>query len=292
MATAEDATVWVELISVVNASTDNVCEKLCCELKLLDSGGVLRAVVDEKVEKLEDKMLVEEVMESVVEDVGNIIAGSVVKVATDSIVEAMDRGIGTKEVATIVESALADNPGFIEDDVVTDTASPKDVARVSDKCVAVEGAVGTGLEEPLSALMMSAAFARKLGSDSYTLEPCFHTFSATPYTTACKCAAGITGKIPASTTLKFCVPTQTWSQSWLVKAGTKILGWLRRGGEGDALLPPRYSFRSISENIRKRSLCNVPQTRRCESTTPPCSSGSIANVPLGWNSVRIPLLII
>lgn len=207
---------------MVNAFSDNVCEKLGCELKLLDSSGVLGAVVDEKVEKLEDKMLVEEVIESVVEGVRNVKAGSMVDGATDTLVEAMDRGIGTKEVATIVALALAGNPTFIEDDMVTDTASPKDVARVADKCVAVEGAVGTGLEEKLSALMMSAAFARQLDSDSYALEPCFHTFSATPYTTACKCAAGITGKIPASTTLRFCVPTQTWSQSWLFKADTRI----------------------------------------------------------------------
>ena len=32
------------------------------------------------------------------------------------------------------------------------------------------------------------------------------TFSATPYTTACKCAAGTKGKILASTTRKFVVP--------------------------------------------------------------------------------------
>lgn len=131
---------------------------------------------------------------------------------------------GTEEVARIVESAIVDKVAIVGDDVGTalvGTATSEDVARAVDKAVAIEDGAGTALEERLSALMMSAAF------------------SATPYTTACKCAAGITGKIPASTTLKFC----------------------------------------------------VPQTRKCESTTPPCSSGSIANVPLGWNSVRIPLLI-
>ena len=129
-------------------------------MKLLDSSGILRAVVDEKAEKLEDKMLVVEVMESIVEDVRNVKAGSMFDGVTDTVVEAMDRGIGTKEVATIVALALASNPTFIEDEMVTDTASPKDVANVADKCVAVEGAVGTGLEEKLSALMMSAAFAK------------------------------------------------------------------------------------------------------------------------------------
>lgn len=152
-------------------------------------------------------------MESVVEDVRKVKAESIVDEATGSVVEAMDCRLGSKEVATVVKLALADNPAFIEDDMVTDTASSKDVARVADNCVAVEGAVSTGLEETLSALMMSAAFARTLASHSCALESVLHTFSATPYTTACKCAAGITGKIPASTTLKFCVPTQTWSQS-------------------------------------------------------------------------------
>ena len=198
---------------MVNAFTDDVCDKPCCEWRMLDSSGVSREVVDDKVEKLEDDMLVDEVMESVVEDARKVKAGSMVDEATDSVVEAMDCRLGSKEVATVVKSALADNPAFSEDDMVTDTASSKDVARVADNCVAAEGAVNTGLEETLSALMMSAAFARRLGSHSCALESDFHTFSATPYTTACKCAAGITGKIPASTTLKFCVPTQNWSQS-------------------------------------------------------------------------------
>ena len=155
---------------MVHAFTDNVCEKLCCEWKLLNSSGVSRAVVDDKVEKLEDDMLVEEVMESVVEDVRKVKAESMIDEATDSVVEAVDCRLGSKEVATVVKSALADNPAFSEDDMVTDTASSKDVARVADKCVAVEGAVSTGLEEALSALIMSAAFARKLGSHSCALE--------------------------------------------------------------------------------------------------------------------------
>ena len=113
-------------------------------------------------------------MESVVDDVRKVKAESVVDEATDSVVDAMDCRLGTKEVA-IVELALADNPAFSEDDMVTDTASSKDVARVADKCVAVEGAVSTGLEEILSALMMSAAFARKLGSHSCALESIFFT---------------------------------------------------------------------------------------------------------------------
>ena len=39
-----------------------------------------------------------------------------------------------------------------------------------------------------------------------------------------------------------------------------------------------------------RRFC-VPYTRKCESTTPPLSRGSIAHVPLGWNSVLMPLLM-
>lgn len=118
---------------------------------------------------------------------------------------------GTEEVARIVESAIVDKVAIVGDDVGTalvGTATSEDVARAVDKAVAIEDGAGTALEERLSALMMSAAFAITLDPYSSKVESGFHTFSATPYTTACKCAAGITGKIPASTTLKFCVPTQ------------------------------------------------------------------------------------
>lgn len=61
----------------------------------------------------------------------------------------------------------------------------------------------TALAGRLSALMMSAAFGRIVSYDQCRSRQIDGTFSATPYTTACKCAAGIIGKIPASTTLKF-----------------------------------------------------------------------------------------
>lgn len=120
----------------------------------------------------------------------------------------------TEEVARILESAVVDKVIVVENDVGTvliEVATAKDVARTVDKAVAVEDGAGTALEERLSALMMSAAFTRALDSYCTKLESELRTFSATPYTTACKCAAGITGKIPASTTLKFCVPATIWS---------------------------------------------------------------------------------
>lgn len=66
----------------------------------------------------------------------------------------------------------------------------------------VEEEVGIALAGRSSALMMSAAF-NTASAMSQVLYGAIQTFSATPYTTACKCAAGIIGKIPASTTLRF-----------------------------------------------------------------------------------------
>lgn len=66
----------------------------------------------------------------------------------------------------------------------------------------VEEEVGISLAGRLSALMMSAAFHIE-SAISQVLLGVVRTFSATPYTTACKCAAGIIGKILASTTLRF-----------------------------------------------------------------------------------------
>lgn len=56
----EDVVMWIELISAVNATTEEVCEELGCELRLLDSAGLCCTVDDENAEKLADKMLVEE----------------------------------------------------------------------------------------------------------------------------------------------------------------------------------------------------------------------------------------
>ena len=55
----EDVVKWIELISEVNTTTDNVCDEVGCELKLFDSAGLCRTVADEKAEKLLDEMLVE-----------------------------------------------------------------------------------------------------------------------------------------------------------------------------------------------------------------------------------------
>ena len=191
-----------------------------------------------------DVSIVEEAIDSTAEIAEKVIEESGVELATDCTVEVVDGVTGNEEVARTVESATIDDDTLVDDDVGTalnevatpddvatpdevtrtvetvavveddvgsalvETATPRDVARTVEKTVDVEDDVGTALEERLSALIMSAAFARVLGSDKMKVETGFHTFSATPYTTACKCAAGITGKIPASTTLRFCIPRQ------------------------------------------------------------------------------------
>ena len=164
-------------------------------------------VVDVLIEKTAE--LVKEVANVSVVEEAKAIEMSGAEVATDCCVEVVDSVTATDEGASIDESAIVDEIAIVEEDVGTalvETATPKDEAKTDDKAVAIENVVATALEERSSALMMSAAFARMLDSCSYQIEIGFHTFSATPYTTACKCAAGITGKIPASTTLKFCVP--------------------------------------------------------------------------------------
>lgn len=69
--------------------------------------------------------------------------------------------------------------------------------------------LGAAIDTPtLSALMMSAA-CRECQHDfdkGYCRCHAKLTFSATAYTTACRCAAGIIGNILASTTLRFLLP--------------------------------------------------------------------------------------
>lgn len=59
LAALEDVMIWIELISAVNTTTDEVCEELGCELRLLNSAGLCSTVDDENAEKLADNMLVE-----------------------------------------------------------------------------------------------------------------------------------------------------------------------------------------------------------------------------------------
>ncbi len=59
LAPLDDIVRWIELISVVNATTDDVCDELGCELRLLDSAGLAGKVADENAEKLANKVLVE-----------------------------------------------------------------------------------------------------------------------------------------------------------------------------------------------------------------------------------------
>ena len=189
----------IEGITVKDEDTD--CD---VEINVALAGN---RVVDVLVVKTAE--LVKELAEVSVVEEAKPVELSGAEVATDCCVEVVDGATGSDEVASIDESAIVDKIAIVEEDVGTalvEIATPKDEPRSVDKAVAIEVVVGTVLEERSSALMMSAAFARVLDSCSHQIGIEFHTFSATPYTTACKCAAGITGKIPASTTLRFCVP--------------------------------------------------------------------------------------
>ncbi len=58
LASLDDIVRWIELISVVNATTDDVCDELGCELRLLDSAGLAENLADENTEELANKVLV------------------------------------------------------------------------------------------------------------------------------------------------------------------------------------------------------------------------------------------
>lgn len=58
LAALDDIVIWKELISVVNATADDVCEELGGDLEMLDSAGLCWIVAGEKAEKLANKVLV------------------------------------------------------------------------------------------------------------------------------------------------------------------------------------------------------------------------------------------
>lgn len=208
-----------------NIGCDNETGEALVDNRVVD---VVKSETAEVGRGIADVSKIEETTDSIVGISEKLIEESSVEVATEGTVEVVGGVTGTEELPKTVESATvdkstvaegdvgtalndADTPeevtrtvdkvAVVEDDVRTalvERATPKDVAMTVDKAVDVEDGAGTALEERLSAFIMSAAF------------------SATPYTTACKCAAGIIGNIPASTTLKFCVPTQIAELAWLL----------------------------------------------------------------------------
>lgn len=142
-------------------------------------------VTTKEVDRLDGEMTVNDVA-------GVVIKDSIVEVIADCTWEVMDVVIGTEDVAEIVGAAIVDEGTVVEGDVVlaldeataseevskavekvtvveddvgaalAAAATPGDVAWTVDKAVDVEDGVGTALEERLSALIMSAAFAREL----------------------------------------------------------------------------------------------------------------------------------
>lgn len=227
----EDVVTWTELISVVNATADDVCEELGCELIRLNSVELCEMLAGEDAEKVgynvDDKTgcnvgfgevlagnrVVDVATEKTAEVANEVADGTVVEEAIVEIaeevieesgaeltaectVEVVGGVTGTEEVAKTVESAIVDKNTAVEGDVVialnevatpeevsssidgvvvaeedvgtalVETATSKDVARTVGETVAVEDSVGTALEERLSALMMSAAFTKALGTYS------------------------------------------------------------------------------------------------------------------------------
>ena len=59
LAALEDIVIWIELISVVNATADDVCEELGGDVEMLDSAGLCTIVTGGKAEKPANKVLVE-----------------------------------------------------------------------------------------------------------------------------------------------------------------------------------------------------------------------------------------
>ena len=114
-----------------------------------------------------NESIVEVAIERTIEIVEELVEISWVEIAIDCSVEVVDGMIVTEEGARIVKSEIVDEVVIAEDDVgmaLVETATPKEVARTVDRIEATEDGVGTALEERLSALMMSAAFARTLAS--------------------------------------------------------------------------------------------------------------------------------
>lgn len=176
------------------------------------------AELDEEIANIS---IIEEATEGPVDIAETLVEESGPEVAIESRSEVGDGVTVTEEMASTVDSATAEMVAMIEGDVGTvlvETATPEDVARIVDRTVPIEDGEGIAREEKSSALTISAACARLLDPWSYQLETSLHTFSATPYTTACKCAAGINGNIPASTILKFCVPITLRSQHGFFEA--------------------------------------------------------------------------
>ena len=60
LAALEDVVIRIELVSVVDASPDDVCEKLGCELTMLTSTKLCGMVADKEGDRLEDKTAVDD----------------------------------------------------------------------------------------------------------------------------------------------------------------------------------------------------------------------------------------
>ena len=192
-------------------------DNIVVDVTIEKSGEMTEDVAD--VSMLDDKMECgNEIVDEVVESSG----------VEDCIVEVEDGGTGNK-VARLVEWTITDKVEIAKENegtALVETA-PKDVAKI-DEAVVIKDDTGIILDGILSALMMSAAYARAL--DLYydlLLRLVSRTFSATPYTTACKCAAGITGKIPASMTLRFCVPAKCAGSASSLSSNSKNIKILR-----------------------------------------------------------------
>ena len=147
----------------------NIRSDVAINVALIDNiiVEVVRETTAELGDEVANESIVEEAIEGITEIVEELVVKSWVEIAIDCSVEVADGMIVTEEGARIVKSEIIDEAVVAEDDVgmaLVETATLKEVARTVDRIEATEDGVGIALEERLSALMMSAAFARTLAS--------------------------------------------------------------------------------------------------------------------------------
>lgn len=183
LAAPEDVVIKIELVSVVDASTVDVCEKLGCELTMLTSTELCGKVAGKEGDRLEaktavddsagcnvedgetiaesevvdvttentaevsrevaDVSMIEESVERIVDGVGEVIEDSAAEVITDCTGEDEDGVTGTEEVAKIVGPAIVD-----EGDAglaLDEAATPEEITRAVEEVAVVEDDVGAAL---------------------------------------------------------------------------------------------------------------------------------------------------
>lgn len=157
LAALEDVMIRLELVSMVDASADDVCERLGCGMTVLTSTELCGMITGKEVDRLEggmavddstgssiedgeaiaelsiadettektaevsrevaDVSMLEDSIERIVDVAGVVVEESVVEVIIDCTWGAMDVVTGTEEVAEIVGATIVDEGTVVEGDV-------------------------------------------------------------------------------------------------------------------------------------------------------------------------------